>query len=121
MLGHDPRRSVRISLYMQYLEFVLTSGIHYQSLWRYRVDSELLIDLLDVPLLMYVVPNCCGFGPTPSTSPSVTRPVLPLTKQYTSLAASISAAQEQVDMWIVLCGAMLTVERVMVPRQSWRR
>jgi len=57
---------------------LLLSGIHYQSLWRYGVDSELQIDLLDVLFSMYeVVPSCRGVGPKPSNCRSVSVPVLP--------------------------------------------
>jgi len=54
------------------------------------MDSELQIDLLDVPISMYdVVQNCRCLGPKPGNGRSVTVPVLPSTKQHTSLAASI--------------------------------
>jgi hypothetical protein len=53
-------------LYQQNQELLLSSGIHYQPLWRYGEDSELPIDLLDVPIsIYYVVQNCCGLGPKP--------------------------------------------------------
>jgi len=53
------------------------------------MDSEIQMDLLNVPISMYVVLNCRSFGPKPGNGRSVTVPVLPSTKQYTSLAASI--------------------------------
>jgi len=68
---------------------LLLTGIHYQSLCWYGMDSELRMDLLDVPISMYEVPNCRCLRPKPGDGWSVTVPVLPSTKQYTSLAASI--------------------------------
>jgi len=71
-------------------KILLLSSIHYQSLWRYGMDTELQLDLLDVPISMYdVVQNCRGFGHKPGNGRSVTVPVLPSNIQYTSLAASI--------------------------------
>jgi len=69
-------------------KLLLLTGIHYQSLWWYGRDLEFRMDLLDVPISMYVVPNCRGLGPKPGNGRSVTVPVLPSNKQYTSLAAS---------------------------------
>jgi len=57
------------------------------------MDSELRMDLLDVPISMYVVPNGNGLGPKPGIGQSVTLPVLPSNKQYTSLAATIMDCQ----------------------------
>jgi len=70
-------------------KWMLISGIHYQSLWRYGMDSDFPIDLLDVTISMYdVVQNCRSLGPKPSNGRLVTVLVLPSTKQYTSLTAS---------------------------------
>ena len=72
-------------------KLLLSIGRHYypQSSWRYGMDSELWMDLLDVPISMYVLPDfrCCG--PKPGNGRSVTVRVLPSTKQYTSLTASL--------------------------------
>jgi hypothetical protein len=69
-------------------KLLLLIGIPYQSIWQYGLDSELPLDLLDVPISMYdVVQNCRGLGPKPGNGQSVTVPVLPSPKQYTSLAA----------------------------------
>jgi len=78
MLGPIPRYSVNIYLYQHNQELVLLSGILYQSLWQYRLDSKLQLDLLDVPIFMYdVVQNWCGFGPKPGYGRLVTAPALP--------------------------------------------
>jgi len=70
-------------------KFLFLSGI-LTSPYGYGMNSESQMDLLDVPISMYdVVPNCCGFGPKPGKGRSVTLPVLPSIKQYTSLSGSI--------------------------------
>jgi len=55
-------------------KLLLLRGIHYQSLLQYGVDSELQMDLLDVPISMYVVPNYRSFEPKPGNGRSVTVP-----------------------------------------------
>jgi len=102
----------------------LLTGIHYQSLWWYGMDSELRMDLLDVPILIYVVPNCHGLGPKPGNGRSVTVPVLPSTKQYTSLAASImdcpraSSYADAIVHWKHVCSARYATETIVVRSPS---
>jgi hypothetical protein len=57
-------------------KLLLLSGI-VTSPYGYRMDSELQMDRLDVPMSMYVVPNGEGFRPKPGNGRSVTLPVLP--------------------------------------------
>jgi len=67
-------------LYQQNQELLLSSGIHYQSIWWYGADWELRIDLVDVPISMCdVVQNCRSLGPKPGNGQLVTVPVLPST------------------------------------------
>jgi len=96
---------------------LLLSGIHYQSLRRYGTDSEFQMDLLDVPISMYVVPNCRGFGPKPGNGQSVTVPVLPSNNMLLS-QPPLWNAQEQVDMWMLSSSRNMSVAREMLPRQS---
>jgi hypothetical protein len=80
-------------------KLLLSIGTHYypQSSWGYGVDSELRMDLLDVPISMFVVPNCRGFGPKPGNGRSVTVLVLPSNSILLS-QPPLWTAQEQVDM-----------------------
>jgi len=92
--------SVVLSQYISLqAKWLVLSGIHYQSLWRYGVDSELQIDMLDILIRRYVVTNCYGFVPKPGNRWSVTVPVWLSTKQYFSLAASFMYCPR--DIWYV--------------------
>jgi len=95
----------------------LLSGIHYQSLWRHGMDSELQMDLLDVPISMYVVANCRGLGPKPGNGRSVSAPVIPPNNILLS-QPPLWTAQEQVDMWMLSCSGNMSVAWDMLPRQS---
>jgi len=76
---------------------------------------ELRMDLLDVPISMYVVPNCRGLGPKPGNGRSVTVPVLPSNNILLS-QPPLWTAQEQVDMWMLSCSGNMSVAREMLPR-----
>jgi len=70
-------------------KLLFSSGI-LASPYGYGMDSQLWMDMLDVPISMYdVVQNCRGFWPKPGNGRSVTLPFLPWNIQYTSLPASI--------------------------------
>jgi hypothetical protein len=58
-------------------QWVLLNGMHCQSMWWYGMDSELRMNLLDVPISMYMVPYCVGFGPKAGNYWSVTVLVIP--------------------------------------------
>jgi len=95
-------------------KLLLLSGI-LTSPYGYGTDSELQMDLLDVPIAMYVVPNCRGFGPKPSNGRSVTVPVLPPNNILLS-QPPLWTAQEQVDMWMLSSSGNMSVAREMLPR-----
>ena len=101
-------------------KLLFLSGI-LTSPYGYGMDSESQMDLLDVPISMYdVVPNCWGVGPKPGKGRSVTVPVLPSNKQYTSLAASImdcTRASWYVDAFVQrkhVCHARYATETIAV-------
>jgi hypothetical protein len=67
---------------------LLFSGI-LTSPYGYGMDSALSMALLDVPISIYVVPNCRHFGHEPGNGQLVTVPVVPSTVKFTLLAASL--------------------------------
>jgi len=106
-------------------KLLLLSGIHYQSLWWYGMDSELPMDWLDVPISMYnVLQNCRGWVLKPSNGWSATVPVPPSTNQYTSLVASFVEfpwASWYVDAIVQrkhVCSARYATEIITVMRSS---
>jgi len=98
-------------------KLLLSIATHYypQSSWGYGVDSQLQMDLLDVPISMYVVPNCHGFGPKPGNGRSVNVPVFPSNNIHLS-QPPLWTAQEQGDMWMLVSGGNMSVAREMLPR-----
>jgi hypothetical protein len=95
---------------------LLLSWIHYLSRWQYGMDSEVHMDLLDVPISMYVVPNCRGVCSKPGNGQLVTVPVLP--SHNILLWQPLSwTAQEHVDMGMRSSSGNISVAREMLPRQ----
>jgi len=76
---------------------------------------RITIDLLDVPISMYVVPNCRGLGPKPGNGRSVTLPILPPNNILLS-QPPLWTAHEQVDMRMLSCSGNMSVAREMLPR-----
>jgi hypothetical protein len=95
-------------------KLLLLSGI-FTSPYGYGMDSELQMDLLDVPISRYVVPTCRGIGGRPGNGQSVTVPVLPSNNILLS-QPPLWTAQEQVQMWMLLCTGNMSVVREMLPR-----
>ena len=91
-------------------KLLLLCGIYYQSLWRYGMDSEFQMDLLDVPISMYAIPNSRGFGPKPGNGRLVTVPVLPSNNILLS-QPPLWTAHERVDMWMLSSSGNISVAR----------
>jgi len=95
-------------------KLLLLSGI-LTSPYGYEMDSELQMDLLDVPISMYLVSNSRGFGRKPGNGRSVTVPVLP-SDNILLLQPPLWTAHEQVDMWMLSCSGKMSVVREMLPK-----
>jgi len=89
------------SIYICSSTVISPSGVHYQLLWQYEVDSELQIPLLNVVILKSVVWSFRKLRPNPTNGCLVTVPVLTSNNIPLSQPPRCTA-QEKADMWMVL-------------------